>query len=152
MSILLRSLPLLVLSLATSSVAANELIVQRAKFQGGGLLSLDVNLSEGATALEVRIPIAQTKSVESRCSQKIPATHMIQCGFNGKEIVILLFSVTNQLLPSGLLELGSFKIAGADVDQLKVEQFLVVRPDASEMSARVVESSVEEITKPTSVR
>jgi hypothetical protein len=129
--------------------AANELLlVDGGLGKGGRAFSLDFNSDGRGTAIEARIDVgAQEKGARvdvSKCVSKLPSTHTGSCVFNGKEVVILVYSATNALLPAGMIDLGTVSVAGAGADlakDMRVSSLIVAAPDATELRSSVVGDS-----------
>lgn len=134
------------LSIVGGSVAANELVVvDSGASKSGRSFSLDFRSDGRATALEVRLDIgARGKDAVvdvSKCATKLPATHTGSCVFNGEQLVVLVYSATNALLPAGMLDLGTVSIggrSGGHAKGVRVAELIVAGPDAQPVTSNVV--------------
>ena len=134
---------------ATSSVASAspyELLVTSAKDKGSrGSETFAVDaISDGtATALEIRIDMGLSKDAKvntSRCAVALPRSHQGSCVFNGKEVVVLVYSTTNALLPEGNIDLGTVQfngIRGSKKQGPVVTSFIAASPSGSAISSSV---------------
>jgi hypothetical protein len=129
---------------------ANELLlVDGGLAKAGRTFSLDFNSDGRGTAIEARIDVgAEAKGSRvdvSKCVVKLPASHTGSCVFNGKEVVILVYSATNALLPAGMIDLGTVSVSGGTGAELakgmRVTSFIVAAPDATELRSSVVADS-----------
>jgi hypothetical protein len=137
-------------SLAGAPAVANELlVVDGGLTKSGRTFSLDFNSDGRGTAIEARMDVgAEAKGSRvdvSKCVAKLPATHTGSCVFNGKEVVILVYSATNALLPAGMIDLGTVSVSGGNSAELakgiRVTSFIVAAPDATELRSSVVADS-----------
>jgi hypothetical protein len=140
----------LVCSFACAPAIANELLlVDSGLSKSGRVFSLDFNSDGRGTAIEARIDVGATEKgvgVDvSKCAGKLPATHTGSCVFNGKEVVILVYSATNALLPAGMIDLGTVSVSGSAGAELakgmRVTSFILAAPDATELRSSVVADS-----------
>lgn len=115
-TILIASATLLLM--ASSSAFSDELIVasDAAAKKGSQAISFDL-MSEGqAAGIEARVNIQAPKGARvdvSNCAKKVPQSHVASCVYNGKEVVILLYSMKNENLPAGMIDLGIIQVEGA---------------------------------------
>lgn len=140
---------LVVFAFSSSAAIADELLItsdSASKRGGAQLISLDL-MSDGlASGVEVRIDIPAAKGARvdtSNCAKMLPKTHVGSCVFNGKEVVVLLYSMKNSILPSGMIDLGTISIetnsnarsrAGT---KPKVTSFISAAPGGKQIEAKV---------------
>lgn len=135
----------------SSLVSANELaLTSDNSKRGGGAHSVDFFSNGDGVALEVRIEIpgGDGASVDvSKCGKALPKTHTGSCVFNGKELVILAYSMENARLPAGVIDLGSFSVTGGISKELgtpAVSKFIVGSADGVEINAKVISPEAAE--------
>lgn len=112
--------------------SANDVIFTEvaAKRGGGSYISLDVVSNGDAAGFQFSIPLNQAgRSVEkgldlSKCLSDLPSTHQGRCVYREKkgDILVIVFSMENSLLPEGVVGLGTISIpgGGAVAKSLKV--------------------------------
>lgn len=134
---------------AASSVAnasPYELLVTSAKdknARGGETFAIDAISDGSATALEIRIDMGLSKDAKvntSRCAASLPASHQGSCVFNGKEVVVLVYSTTNALLPKGNIDLGTIQFndtRGSKKQHPVVTSFIAGTPAGLAVSSSV---------------
>jgi hypothetical protein len=92
----------------SANAAANEVIVTPG--QGGNRIALDFMHTGEATAFEfeIRMPKGVKNVNTSKCVSEVPATHTGACQFNEKtgNLVVIVYSNQNDLLPEGVISLG----------------------------------------------
>jgi len=135
---------LLAVALAAGSVgsafAADTLILtgEKSAKGGGTAVALDFASSGSATALEFRITVAEGEGAKvnlKNCLKGLPSTHGGQCTFAKGQVIGLVFSDTNALLPAGILSLGSVGIGSATEPALTL--FTVVDAKGEELQTSV---------------
>jgi hypothetical protein len=124
-----------------AAMAGNEFLVVSEQAKAGGIVSLDFASDGTGTGVEARIAFGEEKvSVDtSKCLAGLPKTHTGSCVYNGKELVVLVYSMTNALLPEGMLELGSVRVRGSlgkASGKPTVESLVVGSPQAQQVSAK----------------
>lgn len=127
-------------------VAANELALTSDNSKRSGTShSLDFFSKGDGVALEVRIdvPGGEMARVDlSNCGKSLPKSHVVSCVFNGKEVVILAYSMENARLPAGIIDLGSFSVSGGlakgGAGSPVVSKFIVGSADGAEITANVI--------------
>ncbi|HRQ64757.1 MAG TPA: hypothetical protein PKZ76_07840 [Xanthomonadaceae bacterium] len=125
----------LLLSLALGSASANELFVTSAKSAGGQAFALDINSSGTATALQIRVAVGEGLKVDlSKCVSGLPGTHSGACGYRNGKVTVLVHSETNEMLPSGMLSIGSIAVSGASAKELSVVELLAFDRNGNEVS------------------
>lgn len=134
--------------LVCSAAGANELLlVDGGLSKAGRAFSLDFRSDGRATAIEARIDVGVSGELAkvnvSKCAGRLPATHTGSCVFNGKEVVILVYSATNALLPAGIIDLGTISVAGGSegAKSVKVTSFIAAAPDATALPSSIVADS-----------
>jgi hypothetical protein len=121
-----------------------ELVVASSKSaHGANGIAFDVMSDGTATGLEIRVNLGVDKSAKvdtSRCASALPASHQGSCVFNGKELVILVYSTINELLPSGSIDLGTVYYSGSASGMAKgpvVSSFIAGSPDGKPVGSSV---------------
>lgn len=119
---------------ATGSVAANELLLTEAKSRGNQAFALDLASDGGATALQIRIDVADgAKADLSKCLSGLPKTHTGVCAMSGKRITILVHSDQNAMLPAGLVSIGSVTLSGGVAENLKLVELMAFDASGEEI-------------------
>jgi hypothetical protein len=101
------------LGFAGTVSASDTLILTGEKAGNGTAVALDFSSSGNATAVEFRIAVAEGESAKvnlRNCLQSLPKTHGGQCTFAKGQVIGLVFSDSNELLPAGMLSFGSVGI------------------------------------------
>jgi hypothetical protein len=109
------------------TAAANEVIVTPG--QGGNRIALDFVHSGDATAFEfqIQMPKGVRKVNTSKCVSEVPSTHTGACQFNEKtgNLVVIVYSNQNDLLPEGVISLGVVDAPGMAKGRPAVSKLLV---------------------------
>jgi hypothetical protein len=109
------------------TAAANEVIVTPG--QGGNRIALDFVHSGDATALEfhIQMPKGVRKVNTSKCVSEVPSTHTGACQFNEKtgNLVVIVYSNQNDLLPEGVISLGVVDAPGMGKGRPAISKLLV---------------------------
>lgn len=131
--------------LASVGASANEVaLVSDVAKSGAAVHAVDFFSNGDGVGFEIRIdvPGAASGSVDvSKCAKELPKTHVGSCVFNGKQVVILGYSMENALLPVGLIDLGTFSVGGSSIAKAAgpvVETFIVGDAVGSELSSKIV--------------
>lgn len=113
---------LAVVSLAvagTSSVLAADLIVTHSAGKRGMIASIDLSTEGNASAFEFRLSIPKgVKTDVSKCVAEVPKSHQAQCVAKEGEIHGMVWSNSNEKLPSGIVSVGTVSFGGAQPAQL----------------------------------
>lgn len=124
---------------AASSRSNNLIVVGDQSKSSTSLYSLDFQSDGTATALELRLQVGgneKTKVDTKACAKSLPKTHSGSCVYNGKELVVLVYSERNALLPQGLLDLGTVRISGYSNNKaVTVTSFIAGSPDGQAVSS-----------------
>lgn len=139
------------LSIASSSVFAEELIVTTGAAKGRSSVALDFSTNGEAVGFQFNIDLPEGVS-ESQvdlksCVADLPKTHAGQCSVAKGQIIGLVYSDQNAKLPSGLVSVGRISF-GANVNKaLKVSEVLVSDANANPIrsSAKVVADGVDSV-------
>lgn len=142
------SASILFLGLASSAAGASpyELVMTASKSSAGsGGLAFDVISDGTATGLEIRVDMglaegAKAKVDTSGCAKSLPSSHAGSCVFNGKEVVILVYSNNNDLLPTGSIDLGTVYFSGSASGLAKgpaVTSFIAGSPDGKPVGSSI---------------
>lgn len=134
-------------TLAAPALANDLALTSDISKSGGSTHSLDYFSAGDAVAIEARIEVAEGVQVDvSKCNKAPPKSHIGSCVYNGKEVVVLLYSMENAPLPSGLIDLGSFSVgsgrakSGAVASPV-VSKFIAASANGGELAARIVSGS-----------
>lgn len=134
--------------MSSSAVFADELILasDSVSKKGAQVISLDL-LSDGqAAGVEARINVQAPKGARvdtSNCAKAAPKSHIASCVYNGKEVVVLLYSMKNESLPSGMIDLGTIHVEGVRAGVAKaaatpvVTKFLAAAADGNVVDSKV---------------
>lgn len=134
-------------ALSSSVATADELILASDVAKSGAqTISLDL-LSDGqAAGIEARINVHAPKGARvdtSNCVKSAPKSHVASCVYNGKEVVVLLYSMKNENLPAGMLSLGTIRVEGQGRAMAKGNSAPVVAKFlAASANGSVIESKV----------
>jgi len=125
---------------AVAADSANKLIIVGDQSKAAdSFYSLDFQSDGNATALELRLQVAGGKRVKvdtRSCAKSLPKSHTGSCVFNGKELVVLVYSERNALLPVGLLDLGTVRISGVtNKKAIAVSSFIAGSPSGQAVSS-----------------
>jgi hypothetical protein len=127
------------LSLA-GAASGSELIVVSGEAKGGQVLSLDFVADGSATALEARLDIGAGEAMKvdtSGCARSLPKSHLGSCVFNGKELVVIVYSMSNAPLPPGMVDLGTVSISGGQMaKKAMVSSLVVAAPDGQAVESK----------------
>lgn len=140
------------LALASAGASANDLaLTSDSSKRGGTTHSIDFFSSGNAAGLEVRLDVAGGDGVSvdvTKCASALPKSHVGSCVFNGKEVVILVYSMQNAALPEGIIDLGSVSVSGGPAKRagLSVSKFIAANLDGP-VETRVVGGSDDDLVK-----
>lgn len=102
---------------SSQAFAANDsLIVTGEKAKGGTAIAIDYMSSGMATGLQFNIAVPggdKAKVNLGNCLKSLPSTHGAVCNFAKGQVIGMVFSDTNALLPAGMLSLGTIAVSGA---------------------------------------
>ncbi len=102
--------------LLVANASANELIVTSEGGAKGHAAALDFSSDGRASALQMRfaVPGVDKSTVNlSKCVADLPSTHAGQCHFDKGQLIVMVYSDSNALLPKGVLSIGSVSFGGA---------------------------------------
>lgn len=101
---------------------ANEVVFTQvaAKRGGGNYVSLDVVSDGNASGFQFSIPLGQdgrsaAKGLDlSKCLSDLPKSHEGRCVYREKkgDVLVIVYSMENNLLPEGVVGLGTISIPG----------------------------------------
>jgi hypothetical protein len=124
------------------AAAANEVIVTPG--QGGNRIALDFVNSGEATAFEFEIQMPQgvRKVNTAKCVAELPSTHTGACQFNEKtgNLVVIVYSNQNDLLPEGVISLGVVDAPGMARGAPAVSKLLVGDVNGNSLAANSAQS------------
>lgn len=113
MKMILQFASVVTLAFASYSASANELIMTSAKSSNAGAISLDIASDGAATALQLRLDVGDGLKVDlSDCVSGLPSTHTGVCAYKNGRVTVLVHSDKNEMLPAGIVSIGSIKTSG----------------------------------------
>ena len=125
---------------ASTAYAKEELLVSTGSAKALSSVAIDFVSSGAATAVQVNAQVdpKYVGSVKFGCGKGAPASHQVSCTVNPDgRVVMIAFSGSNELLPKGVVSLGTISVPGAA--NFKVTEFL-----ASDRNAQPIEVSVND--------
>lgn len=118
----------IVLSLfATAAVASDALVVTGEKAKGGTAIALDYSSSGAASGFEFKIAIPGGEKAKvnlNGCLKGLPSSHAGACNFAKGQVIGMVYSDSNALLPAGMLSLGTIAVSGTSGQSPSVVHFL----------------------------
>lgn len=123
---------------ATAAHTKEQLLVSSGSAKSLSAVAIDMMSTGEATAVQVNAQIdpKYVGSVKFGCGKGAPASHKVTCTVNPDgRVVIIAFSGSNDLLPKGVVTLGTVSVPAAA--NFRVTEFL-----ASDRNAQPVEVSV----------
>lgn len=103
-------------ALLAAGASANEIIVTNEGGTNGQATALDLSSDGKVSAIQMRfaVPGVEKSGVNlSKCVSDLPASHAGQCNFAKNELIVMIYSDSNALLPAGVVSIGSVSFAGA---------------------------------------
>ena len=127
------------------SVSAEELILTSQSQKSRQMVAMDMATDGRATGVQFKIALPEgvsAKSVDlSNCLADLPGSHQGNCVVLNDEILGLVYSDSNELLPAGVLSIGHIGFpAGSKKGDVRVTEFLVSDANAKPLptSTKVV--------------
>lgn len=112
------------------SASANEVLLTASEAKStAGAMALDLVTDGNVTAFEFTVSANGAKSVDtSKCLSELPKSHQGTCVFRAKtnDVIVIAFSPTNAVLPSGVVGLGSLNLPAASAAKVGVRADNVV--------------------------
>jgi len=140
------ALALIALGVAGVASASDTLILTGDKSGKGTAVALDFSSSGSASAVEFRISVAggEKASVNLRnCLTGLPKTHTGQCAFAKGQVIGIVYSDSNALLPAGLLSFGSVAVADAERPSLTLLTVVDSKGEKLQSSVELGSDAVE---------
>ena len=135
MKMVIQAASLFASLLAFNSADANELILTSAKSAGSGAIALDVSSDGNATALQIRLDVGKGLKVNlSKCVSALPSTHTGVCNYKNGRITVLVHSDHNEMLPAGLVSIGSISTSGRNAKALSASEVLAFDRSGNEIA------------------
>jgi hypothetical protein len=140
--IIMRNSIVFLAAMAVSGLAvADELIVTGEKAGTGSAIALDYASTGTATGFQFQfeIPGADSSKVKinlANCLKGLPSSHSGACNFAKGKVIGMVFSDSNELLPQGVLSLGSFTVSGA-TSAPKIVEFVAADASGNKIAAGV---------------
>ena len=128
------------------SAAADELLVTSSAAKGGNAnaVALDYQSSGAATGLEFKLTVPKGAQVDtSKCLSQVPKSHTGVCAYSSEAGIVtgMVFSDNNDLLPKGLVSIGTISVKGKGAaDAFKVQHFLAADANGQNIGATAKES------------
>lgn len=142
-----KLISLVALSVASVSVAhADQLVFSAEKAGGARVAALDYVSNGEAVAFEFRIdvPGGAAASVDLKsCVASLPKSHSGQCSFAKGQIIGLVYSDTNALLPKGIISIGKVSIQSKVAGDLSVAMFNAVNAEGVSVESKVASSATK---------
>lgn len=112
--------------LSAPSLFANEVVATAGMEKSRGHVSLDIVSDGNASGFQFSIPITANvrnfdKSLDlSGCLADLPKTHTGKCVYRPKknDILVIVYSLDNALLPEGVVGVGSIRAPGVTAKAL----------------------------------
>jgi|CXWL01.1.fsa_nt_gi hypothetical protein len=125
------------------SASAEQLLVSQGATKSVSSIAIDAMLGGTATALQVNAQI-DPKYIDKvnfgGCGKGTPATHQVKCMVNAEgRITIIAFSGSNELLPKGVVSLGSVSVPASA--GFKVTEFLASDRSAQPIAVEIVDGA-----------
>lgn len=137
MKINLQVVSLFTFLLAFGSANANELLVTSAsaKSKSSNAFALDVSSDGNATALQIRLDVGEGLKVDlSKCVSALPSSHTGACSYKNGRVTVLVHSDRNELLPAGIVSIGSISTTGRSSKAWKISELLAFDRSGNEIS------------------
>lgn len=127
---------------ASSASAKEQLLVSAGATKSMSAIAVDVMSSGAATAVQVtaQVDAKYANQVKFACGKGAPSSHQVSCAITKDgRITVIAFSGSNELLPAGVVSLGSISApAGAN---FKVTEFLASDTNAQPIDVVVVDGA-----------
>jgi len=132
-----------ILAVACTSVSANSFVLttgQASKASASQSFSLDFISDGDGTTLVVKVGIPETDKASvnlAGCGKGLPSGFVGQCAVAKGNLIMIVSSDTNELLPKGAVSLGMFSVTYADKQprQLSITSTEVSSPEATELQS-----------------
>lgn len=126
-------------ALGCSAAMADELLVTSEAGKGRSMMALD--LATNGQAVGIQAKIALPKGVDaskvdlSGCLSDLPSSHKGNCVMLDGQVLVLVYSDSNEPLPAGVVSIGRVGFAGGKGGELAVTEFLVSDANANPLPA-----------------
>ena len=120
--------------------AGDSLIITGEKAKGGTVIALDYSSTGMATGIQfiIAIPGGEKAKVNlGNCLKGLPKSHGSVCNFAKGQVVGMVFSDTNALLPAGMLSFGTITVSGAAAGNPEVISFVAADPQGNRIAAGI---------------
>jgi hypothetical protein len=140
-SLAIASLAVAALAWSAPSYSDELLAVVSPAKSGNTAVSMDLVTEGQATAFQVRFALPKgVNSVDtSKCLSELPSSHQGTCVYrkDQNEVVAIVYNLTNEALPAGIIAIGSLDLAGnmGGGQKLAVKEFLVSDAKAKPITA-----------------
>lgn len=138
---------IIALCAASVSVAHADQLVFSAEKSGGARVAAIDYVSNGtavAFQFKINVPGASEASINLKsCVAALPKSHAGQCAVVKDGIIGMVFSDTNELLPKGVISVGSISVQSKVAGDLSVASFLAVNHQGEPVEATVVGSATK---------
>ena len=127
-------------------VSADELIVTSDSAKAGGMLALDLATEGKTVGLQAKIALPKGVNADQvnlkSCLADLPASHKGNCVMLDDQVLVLVYSDTNEALPAGLVSIGRVGFPGAKGGDIAVTELILSDAQANPLAGthRVVGS------------
>lgn len=140
------------LALVGSASAGNTVLLTDGQAKAGfRSAALDLDIADQASAFNFLVTLPKgAKGVDtSRCLAGLPKSHVGKCvaSKDGSKVAVVVYSASNDALPTGLLQLGEIRYASAAKAGAGVEKITLASPagtKALNANAKVVDLNQSE--------
>jgi hypothetical protein len=132
---------------ASVSVAhADQLIFSADKSGGSRVAAIDYVSNGDAVAFQfnINVPGGTEASVNLKsCVAALPKSHAGQCSFAKGQIIGIVYSDTNELLPKGVINVGTVSVQSKVAGDLAVASFVAVNREGAPIESNVAGSATK---------
>lgn len=138
---------IIALCAASVSVAhADQLVFSSEKSGGSRVAAIDYMSNGEAVAFQfnIAVPGGTDASVNLKsCVAALPKTHAGQCSFSKGQIIGIVYSDTNALLPKGIISVGTVSVQSKVAGDLSVASFVAVNREGVSIESNVAGSATK---------
>lgn len=123
-----------------SAAHANQLIFSAEKSGNARSAAIDFVSNGDAVAIEFRIDVPGGENARvnlKSCVEALPKSHAGACSFAKGQIIGIVYSDTNELLPKGVISVGKVSVMSDAPGDLSVAMFNAVNGDGISISTQV---------------
>ena len=127
---------------------AEQLLVTPSRAGNSYVASLDFVSTGKATGVEFHLAVPGLNSSKarvdvSRCASELPAGFAGQCSVAKGQVIGLIYSDSNALLPSGVVKFGTISVSGMEAKGKAAEPFKVISVLAADAKAVSIPTTAE---------